>query len=250
MYADLKGKIALVTGATRGFGRGIALKLASQGVTVIVNYRRSMTEAQQVVDEIRKLGGEAISIRADIGKEEKIIEMFRVIKATYGRLDILVANASFGIPGKLLEATSRHWDITMDSTAKSLLLLTQSALPLMTDGGHIVSLTSYGGQKVLDGYGVVGPSKAAVEALTRTLAIECATKGIQINGVMPGLSDTKSLRAIPGAESYLEMIEKRTPAGRLVSPEEVANVVAFLCSEQSKMIMGQFIIIDGGCYLV
>lgn len=250
MYNELKDKIALVTGATRGFGKAIAKRLAKEGCLVIVNYRRSKTEADQVVQEITEAGGKAICYRADMGQEEKIQAMFDFIKSEYGRLDILIPNASFGIPGSVMAATTRYWDITMTATARSLLTLTQLSVPLMNGWGRIVTVTSYGGQRVLEGYGVVGPAKAAVEGLTRSLAVELAPKGILVNGIMPGLCDTKSFQAIGEASAILAREESRTPAGRLVLPEEGANVVAFLCSDQASMICGQFIIIDGARFIV
>ncbi len=250
MYPELNQKVALITGATRGFGRAIAIRLAQEGVRIVINYRRSMTEAQEVLDTITSMGGTAKAIRCDIGDEDKIYKMFDDIQAAFGRLDILIPNASFGIPGKLMDAKSKYWDVTFDSTAKSLLLMAQRAVPLMNQWGRIVTVTSYGGQRVLDAYGVVGPAKGAVESLTRSLAVELAPMNIIVNGVMPGLADTKSFRAIPGADQALARIAQKTPAGRVVSCEEVANVVAFLCSNQANMIVGQFIIIDGGAFIV
>ena len=249
-YTELKGKVALVTGASRGFGRAISLRLAAEGMKLVLNCRRSVSEAQSVLAEIEALGGEAMVVRADVGDEDKITSMFEAVQARFGGVDVLVANASFGIPGLLMDSKSKYWDVTMDSTAKSLFLMAQKAVPLMKNNwGRIISVTSYGGQRVLEGYGVVGVAKGAVEALTRALSVELASKGILVNGVMPGLADTKSFRAIPGAEASLEKIAAQTPAGRVVTPEEVANVVAFLCSDQSQMIVGQFIVIDGGKFI-
>ncbi|MGE4169764.1 MAG: SDR family oxidoreductase [Candidatus Margulisiibacteriota bacterium] len=250
MYPELNGKVALITGASRGFGRAIALRLVQEGCHIVVNYRRSKTEAEGVYAEILAMGGTATLVRADMGDEDKIKAMFEQIKAEVGRVDIVVPNASFGIPGQAMNATTRYWDVTMDATAKSLLVLAQQAVPLMQNWGRIITVTSYGGQRVLDGYGVVGPAKAAVEGLTRTLAVELAPKNIIVNGVMPGLADTKSFRAIPGADEALARVASNTPAGRVVSPEEVANTVAFLASDQAAMIVGQFIIIDGGAFIV
>lgn len=250
MYPELNGKIALITGSSRGFGRAIALRLAREGVKIVLNYRRSASEAESVYTELTDMGADVLLVRADVGDEAKIAVMFEKIQARFGGLDILIGNASFGIPGHLMQSKSKYWDVTMDSTAKSLLLLTQHAVPMMKQGwGRIVAVTSYGGQRVLEGYGVVGVAKGAVEALTRALSVELAPQGILVNGVMPGLADTKSFRAIRGAESSLEKIVQETPMGRLVTPEDVANVVAFLCSDQAQMIVGQFIVVDGGKFI-
>jgi enoyl-[acyl-carrier protein] reductase III len=251
MYPELRGKHALVTGAARGFGRAIALRLAREGVKVVVNYRRSMSDANKVVEEIKSEGGWAIPIRADIGKEESLDRMFEEIKQELGFLDILVANAAFGVPGNMLEATPHYWEVTLASSARSLLSMTQRMIPLMRDNwGRIVSISSDGGQKVIPGYGVVGPAKAALESITRGLAYELASRGVLVNGVLAGLADTKSSRSIPGADKVLEHAKFHTPAGRIVEGEDIARVVAFLASNEAQMICGQFIVVDGGRSIV
>jgi enoyl-[acyl-carrier protein] reductase III len=251
IYPELNGKYALVTGAARGFGRAIAIRLAAEGVSVVVNYRRSMTEAQQVVDKITNSGGTAIVIRADVGKDSALDKMFAQINDEWGRLDIVVANAAFGVPGKVMDATQHYWDITMASSARSLLALAQRAVPLMQNGwGRIISITSDGGQKVIPGYGIVGPAKGALESLTRALAYELGPKGIVVNGILAGLADTKSARSIPGAEKVIDHAKFHTPMGRIVEPEDIARVTAFLASDQAAMICGQFIVVDGGRNIV
>ncbi|MCP4703683.1 MAG: SDR family oxidoreductase [candidate division Zixibacteria bacterium] len=250
MYPELDGKHALVTGATRGFGKAIALNLARQGVKVIVNYRRSMTEANDVVKEIKKLGGEAIALRADIGKLSSLEKLFDKIKEEWGRLEIVVANAAFGVPGNMMEATPKYWDITMAASARSLLDMAKLAVPLMKDYGRIISITSDGGQLVIPGYGVVGAAKAALESVTRGLAYELGPKGIVVNGVLAGLANTKSARSIPGAVDVMDHAKFHTPLGRIVEPEDIAKVVAFLASEQADMICGHFVTVDGGRNIV
>lgn len=247
MYKELKGKCGLVTGAARGFGKAIALRLGQEGVKVAVNYRRSMADAQSVVDEIKANGGDAFAVRADIGKEDRIEQMFESIKTECGRLDIVVANAAFGVPGNLIDTSPKHWDVTLSASARSLLDMAKRAAPLMNDGyGRIISITSDGGQRVIPGYGAVGPAKAALESLTRGLAVELASKGILVNGILAGLADTKSSRSIPGAKDVLGHAEFHTPRGRMINPDDVARVVAFLCSTEADMICGQFITVDGG----
>jgi enoyl-[acyl-carrier protein] reductase III len=247
MYPELNGKHALVTGAARGFGRSIAVRLAKEGCKIIVNYRRSMADAQSVVDEIKSMGGWAMAIRADVGKEDALDKMFEEIKTELGYLDIVVANAAFGVPGNLFSATPHYWDVTLAASARSLLSLAQRAVPLMKNNwGRIISITSDGGQKVIPGYGVVGPAKAALESITRGLAYELAGKGIVVNGVLAGLADTKSSRSIPGADKVIEHAKFHTPAGRIVEGDDIANTVAFLSSNEANMICGQFIVVDGG----
>ena len=247
LYPELNGKIALVTGAARGFGRAAAIRLALEGVTIVVNYRRSKSEAQNVVDEIAASGGCAVSIRADVGDDDALDKMFETIKTDFDRLDILVANAAFGIPGKMMESTKRYWDLTMSSSAWSLISLAQRSVPLMDSGqGRIISITSEGGSRVLDCYGLMGAAKGALESITRALAIELAPKGILVNGILAGAADTRSLRSLPCAEELIRKASTRTPVGRMLQPEDVADVIAFLASDQSRMICGQFIKVDGG----
>lgn len=247
MHLNLKDKNALVTGAARGFGRAIALKLAANGAAVVVNYRRSKMDALGVVEEIEQLGGRAIALRGDVGDDASLDRLFDSIKEELGTLDIVVSNAAFGIPGTVMESSKRYWDVTMDASARSLVNLAQRAVPLMPKGwGRIISITSEGGTRVLDGYGLMGAAKSALEALTRSLAVELAPRGILVNGIMAGAADTKSLRSIPGAEKMLQRAIERTPAGRAVEPEDIADVAAFLCSEDARMICGQFIVVDGG----
>lgn len=250
MYPELKDKHALVTGAARGFGRAIALRLAAEGVKIIVNYRRSISDAQKVVDEIKSGGGDAIAIRADVGREDALDKLFSEIKERYGRLEIIVANAAFGVPGSLMNATPRHWDITLAASARSLLDMARRAEPLMNGWGRIISITSDGGQKVIPGYGVVGPAKAALESLTRGLAYELAPKGILVNGVLAGLADTRSARSIPGAKDVIGHAKFHTPCGKMVEPDDIARVVTFLSSNEANMICGQFIVVDGGRNIV
>ncbi len=250
MYPELNGKHALVTGATRGFGKAIALNLARQGVKVIVNYRRSMTEANDVVKEIKGFGGVAIALRADIGKLPSLEKLFDSIKEEWGQLEIVVANAAFGVPGNMMEATAKYWDITMAASARSLLDMAKLAVPLMNDYGRIISITSDGGQLVIPGYGVVGAAKAALESVTRGLAYELGPKGIVVNGVLAGLANTKSARSIPGAVDVMDHAKFHTPLGRIVEPEDIAKVVAFLASEQADMICGHFVTVDGGRNIV
>ncbi len=250
MYPELTGKNALVTGASRGFGREIALRLAREGCNVIVNFRRSKSEAQDVVAEIEKLGGSvrAVPVRGDVGDEENLHKMFKKIEADFDSLHIVIANAAFGVPGTLMGTTSRHFEVTLANSARSLMHLAQHAVPMMKDDwGRIVSITSEGGQKVLPGYGVIGPAKAALESITRYLAVELAPKGVVVNGVMAGPCFTRSMSAIPGAKELLEETVCRAPMQRLIDEKDVANTVAFLCSDEARMICGQFIFVDGGC---
>jgi enoyl-[acyl-carrier protein] reductase III len=247
----LKGKVALVTGSSRGIGRAIALKLAKEGADVIVNYFRQREAAEQTANDIEKLGVTSKVIRANVGNPEKISEMFDIITSSFGRLDILINNAASGLPRSALDLDMKAWAWTMDINARAFLLCTQRAVKLMEGrGGKIVAVSSLGSSLVLPGYIAIGVSKATLEALTRYLAIELASKDICVNAVAAtwvenetALIYAKEIQARAGA------LLPTTPAGRLVSAEDIANVVAFLCREEAFMIRGQTIIIDGGTSL-
>jgi enoyl-[acyl-carrier protein] reductase III len=243
---SLKGKLALVTGGGRGIGRAIALKLASQGADIIVNFFRRRETAEQTAKDIQALGVKAEVIRANVGDLAKIDEMFDIVGKKFGRLDILINNAASGVGRPVMDIDVKAWEWTMDINARACLLCAQRAAKLMEGrGGKIVSLSSLGSFLVWPAYAIVGVSKAAVETLTRYLAIELAPRGICVNAVAASFVDTEALKFY-----FNEALNKDnmpvTPAGRIVTTEDVANVVAFLCSEEAFMIRGQTIIVDGG----
>ncbi|HET7560340.1 MAG TPA: SDR family oxidoreductase [Limnochordia bacterium] len=248
----MAGKWALVTGSSRGFGRAIALRLAAEGANIVVNYRRSRSEAEETAEAIRAKGAAALVIQANVGDEADVARLFAEIEQHCGGLSILVSNAAFGKLGPVMEATDKHWNATFDVCAKALMWCAQRAVPLMERAGYgrIVSMTSQGSHRVIEGYGLVGPAKAALESLTRALAVELAPKGITVNGIDAGTADTRSFRAIPGAEEHLQKAVAGTPMGRIVQTADVADAVAFLCSNQAKMICGHFLVVDGGASIV
>jgi len=243
---SLQGKLALVTGSGRGIGRAITLKLASQGANIIVNFFRHRESAEQTARDIEALGVKAEVIRANVGDPAKVNEMFDTIASKFGYLDILVNNAASGVGRSVLDVDVKAWDWTMDINAKAALLCAQRAARLMEGReGKIVNITSLGSSFVLPDYAIVGISKAALEALTRYLAIELAPKNICVNAVAASAVETEALKFYI-KEGLVQDTHKTTPAGRMIIPEDVANVVAFLCSEEAFMIRGQMIIVDGG----
>lgn len=246
MSQPLKGKLALVTGSGRGIGQAIALELASQGSDIIVNYFRHREAAEKTAKDIEALGVKAEVIRANVGDPAKIGGMFDIITNKFGHLDILINNAASGVGRSVLDVDIKAWDWTMDINAKAFLLCAQRAAKLMEGrGGKIVSISSLGSSFVLPTYAIVGVSKAALEALTRYLAIELASKDICVNAVAASAVETEALKFYI-KEGLMKDSRQATPAGRMVVPEDVAKVVAFLCSEEAFMIRGQTIIIDGG----
>jgi len=242
----LQGKLALVTGSGRGIGKAIALKLASQGADIIVNFFRHREAAEETAREIEALGVKAQVIRANVGNPAKIDEIFDTISSDFGYLDILINNAASGVGRSAMDVDIKAWDWTMDINAKAALLCAQHATKLMEGrGGKIVSISSLGSSLVLPTYAIVGISKAALIALTRYLAIELAPKNICVNAVAASAVETEALKFYI-KEQLMPDTRQATPAGRMVTPEDVANAVAFLCSEEASMIRGQTIIVDGG----
>lgn len=250
---DFNGKIALVTGSSRGIGRAIALRLAQGGADIVVNFFRNRTAAEETAAAIRALGRRALIVKAHVGDEDKVAALFTTAREEFGGIDILVCNAASGFLRPAVEQDTRGWDWTLNVNARSLLLCAQQAAPLMAarGGGAIVSLSSLGSTRVLPEYVAVGVSKAAIETLTRYLAVELAPQQIVVNAVSGGIVETEALKHFrSGGQAMLDAGRARTPAGRLVTPEDIAEVVAFLCSPAACMIRGQTIVVDGGYALM
>lgn len=245
-------KVALVTGSSRGIGKAIALRLAREGYDVVINYARSRTAAEETANEIRALGRKAITVRAHVGNVAKIKEMFQKIDQHFDHLDVFVNNAASGVLRPIMELEESHWDWTMNINSKALLFCAQEAAKRMekAGGGKIVSISSIGAIRYLENYTTVGVSKAALEALTRYLAVELASKSISVNAVSGGAVNTDALKHFPNREEMLQASKEKTPAGRMVEIDDIVNSVMFLLSDQADMIRGQTIIVDGGISLL
>ena len=248
MTTSFEGKVALVTGGSRGIGKAIALELARRGADIAFNYMRSHQDAAKTQNEIEALGVRCLRAKAHLGDASKIRELFAQVKEMYPRLDILVNNAASGVQRPAAELEEKHWDWAMNINAKGPWLCAIEASHLMTQGGSIVNITSLGSQRVLPDYFSVGTSKAALEAVTRYLAVELAPKGISVNAVSGGYVDTQALDHFPRREEMLAAGSK-TVVGRMVDTGDIARVVAFLCSQEAEMIRGQVIVVDGGATL-
>ncbi|WP_099221813.1 enoyl-[acyl-carrier-protein] reductase FabL [Listeria costaricensis] len=241
-------KVAFITGSSRGLGKEIALRLAEQGYDIALNFARNRKKAEAVQEEIQALGRKCEIYRANVGDVAKIKEMFHQFDQTFGRLDVFINNAASGVLRPLMELEENHWDWTMDINAKALLFAAQEAAKRMEKqgGGKIVAISSIGAIRYLNNYTTVGVSKAAVENLTRYLAVELAPLGISVNAVSGGLIDTDALTHFPNREEMLKDAAENTPAGRMVQAADLANAVLFLISDQAGMIRGQTIVVDGG----
>ncbi len=245
------GKIAVITGSGRGIGRAIAMHFANLGADVVINFFRNRAPAEAACQEIQAMGRQALLVKANVGTDEGLDHLFEMVTQQYTGLDFFISNAASGYNRPALEQKPRGWDWTLNINARALLFGAQRAVPLMAPrgGGAIVSISSPGSQRVIPDYVAVGASKAALEAITRYLAVELAPLNIVVNAVSPGVVETEALQyfdSVRNEENIIGRAIRQTPAGRLVTPEDVAQVTAFLCSPAASMIRGQTIVVDGG----
>jgi enoyl-[acyl-carrier protein] reductase III len=247
---NLSGRRALVTGGSRGIGRAIAERLAAAGADVAINYMRRRTAAEEAAEAVRAFGGRCLVVRGNVAEEEHVARVVGEVGDAWGGLDILVSNAATGVLRPALDLTRKHWQTTLDTNALALLALAQRAVPLMGAGGRILALSSLGARRAIPEYAAVGASKAALEALVRQLAAELAPRGITVNALAAGVVETEALDHFPSRDAILESSRARTPSGRLVTPEEVADAALFLCSPLGRAVTGHTLVVDNGHSIV
>lgn len=250
MGQDLAGRIALVTGGAHGVGRAVVDQLAERGAHVVVNYLRAGAAAQQTLRELADRGLSAESLRCSVARQDQVSRMFETVGARHGRLDILVNNAASGAFGRLSDLTDKDWTRALDTNLRGTLWCSQQAAALMPEGGAIVNLSSLGAGTAPYGYAAVGTSKAAVEALTRYLAVEYAPRGVRVNAASAGPLDGEAVRQYAPQASAWETMRAATPLGRFGTERELAGVVVFLASPAASWITGQVIVADGGLSLM
>jgi enoyl-[acyl-carrier protein] reductase III len=246
------GQVALVTGSSRGIGRAIALRLARDGADVVVHYRRQTIAAQETAAAIATLGRRVLVVQADLGETPAVRHLFTQVRETFGGLDILVANAAATAFKPLLEQQEHHLDKTFAITVNAFVLAVQEAAGLMQGRrGKIVTISGIDARRYIPLHGALAAAKGALEVLTSYLACELAPQGISVNGVNPGFVDTDSAHVF--GDKVYRLLEKNivtyTPLQRVGTPADIANVVAFLCSEDAAWICGQTLTVDGGLSL-
>jgi enoyl-[acyl-carrier protein] reductase III len=255
---SLAGKHALITGSSRGIGRGIALKLAEGGVRIAIHYYQNESAANDTLAQVRKRGSDGFVVQADVSCPDQISRMFQKLKGEFGKLDIFVSNARpeaarFFYPP--MDITLEQWDQAFDSQGKAFLVGVREAATLMGKGGRIFAITYAEGSRTggLQSWVGMGSAKAALESLVRYFAVALAKRWITVNAISPGWTEDSVLNTLPEqAQGLIRNWHNRgwTPMGRLGTPEDVGNVVALFCSEQAAWITGQVIYADGGASLM
>ena len=253
---DLAGRCALVTGGSRGIGHRTAIALAKAGADVAITYLNSRRNAEEVGEEILALGRKTLAIRADLAQGEDVAHAIDAIEDHFGRLDIVVSNAAGGGFRPLMEVSEENFDYALHLNVRAFMLLVQKAARLLERKeedrirSKVITISSWGAERALPMYGVIGACKAALESMTRHAALELGPRGVNVNCVRAGVVDTGSLRSLPGVEVVLEERARKSLAGqRNVTPDDVAQTILFLASDLADMIQGQTIVIDGGTSL-
>src|SRR5216117_2159527 len=244
----LNGKVAVVTGASKGIGAAIAKQLATEGAKVVVNYSSSKKDADKVVDEIAQDGGKAIAVQANLSKQADIERLFADTKKAFGRLDVLVNNAGIYEFSPLENVTEEHFHKSFNLNVLGLILASQAAVRLFdAAGGNIVNISSIASTLAMPNAAVYSGTKAAVDAITRSLAAELGPRKIRVNAVRPGMVETEGTHSAGIAESDMRrQVEAQTPLGRIGQPQDIASTVVFLASSDSSWITGETFVISGG----
>lgn len=245
--AQLEGKVAIVTGASKGIGAAIAEKIAENGARVVVSYANDAAGAEAVVQRINSSGGKAVPVRADLSKPGEAGKLVAASLAAFGQLNILVNNAGVYEFRPLAEVNEEHFTRMFDLNVKGLLFATQAAASAFDGkGGSVINISSIASQASFPATSVYSASKAAVDALTRTLAAELGPRKILVNSILPGPVETQGTRSLDGWDALRAQFLSRSPLGRIGEPDDIARVALFLASEEARWITGQVIPVAGG----
>jgi 3-oxoacyl-[acyl-carrier protein] reductase len=244
----LAGKVAIVTGASKGIGASIAKHLAAEGASIVVNYASSKTGADKVVAEITSAGGKAVAVQGDVSKKADIDRLFTETKKSYGQLDVLVNNAGVYEFAPLEQITEEHFHKQFNLNVLGLILTTQEALKYFpATGGSIINISSVVGVNPLPNAAVYSATKAAVDAVTKSLAKELGPKKIRVNSINPGMVETEGVHASGFLETeFPKQVVSQTPLGRIGQPQDIGKVATFFASDDSGWVTGESLLISGG----
>jgi len=245
-----KKQVALITGGSRGIGRAIVSELAAEGAHIFLNYLNNDEAAREVKKQVESKGVQVELFKANVGDSAELKKMVAACIEKFGRLDFLIHNAALGAFKPITELRENQWNLSLDINAKAFYLLAKWARPhLEKTKGRLLTISSLGSHKVLDDYGAIGISKAALESLVRYLAVELGPQEIRVNCVSGGPIDTDAIKLFPKYEEMKSECLAHTPLGRIGAPQDIANIIKFLCTEESNWITGQTIVADGGLSL-
>ncbi|MDP3704373.1 MAG: enoyl-[acyl-carrier-protein] reductase FabL [Legionellaceae bacterium] len=250
MYPIFVNRVALITGGARGIGRATALKLAHSGADVVIVYYNSSDEAAKLVSDVEGLGRKALAIQANVADHQSVKDMFTVFRQHFDRLDFLISNAASGVLKPAMTMTTKHWRWCMETNALALNHLVTEGRSLMQSGGRVIALSSLGAHRAIPNYAFIGASKAALEALVRSLSLELAELGVTVNTVSAGVVDTDALKHFPNREQLLAEYQAHALSDRALTPDDVANAVYLLCLPEADMIRGHTLFVDAGYSVV
>lgn len=246
MSLQFAHKVALITGGARGIGKATALKFARNGADIAIVYYNSSDEAQILVEEINALGRKAVAIQANVADHQSVKEMFSVFREHFSQLDFLISNAASGVLKPALKMSTKHWRWCMETNALALNHLVSEAISFMSRRGRVIALSSLGAHRAIPNYSFIGASKAALEALVRSLSLELAEYEITVNTVSAGVVDTDALKHFPNREQLLDEYQAHSLSARPLTTEDVADAVYLLCLPEAQMINAHTLFVDAG----
>ena len=250
MQEIFKNKVALITGGARGIGRAIAKRLASAGADIAIVYYNSSDEAQKLVQEIQAMGRQAIALQANVADESSVTAMAQEFLKHFKHVDFLVSNAASGVLKPAMAMSTKHWRWCMETNALGLHHLVRVFHEQLAPGGRVLALSSLGASRAIPNYSFIGASKAALEALVRSLSLELAEKNVSVNTISAGVVDTDALKHFPNREHLLDQHQQKSLTNRSLLPDDVADVAYLLCRPESQMIRGQTITVDAGYSII
>lgn len=246
MSLEFAGKVGLITGGARGIGKATALKLAASGADIAIVYYNSSDEAFQLVQEIQSMGRQAIALQANVADHQSVKELFNQFREHFTRLDFLISNAASGVLKPALKMSTKHFRWCLETNALALNHLVTEGKEFMAKGSRVIALSSLGAERAIPNYAFIGASKAALEALVRSLSLELAVDGITVNTVSAGVVDTDALKHFPNREQLLDEYQAHALADRPLTPQDVADAIYLLCRPEAAMINAHTLYVDAG----